>query len=156
LRAGRRAILQIAPVNATAPTPSSPDSSRLTWTSAPRRFPPGRQKIVGPIVLATHDWSRPQRGSPRMFDQDFLEWFTTVHPATLPAVYVPLAIWAFWYGLRVGVPVATSALLFVAGMALWTLLEYLIHRFSFHFVPRGRVTSIAAYLIHGVHHAYPD
>jgi hypothetical protein len=42
-------------------------------------------KIVGPIVLATHDWSRPKAGEPRMFDQAFLEWFTKVHPVVLPA-----------------------------------------------------------------------
>ena len=42
------------------------------------------------------------------------------------------------------------------GVLLWTLLEYLIHRFSFHFTPRGRVGVVMAYLIHGVHHAYPE
>jgi len=139
---------------------SAPDarssSQRPTWLSAPRRFPPGRQRIIGPIVLATHDWSRPHPGGPRMFDQSFLEWFSHVHPAVLPAVYVPASIWTFWLGLQAGVSIPASAALFVAGLALWTFLEYVIHRYSFHFAPRGRVGIILAYLIHGVHHAYPE
>lgn len=113
-------------------------------------------QIVGPIVLATDDWSRPKAGEPRMFDQSFLEWFTHVHPAALPAVYVPLAIWTFWRGLSAGVSIAQSCALVAAGLFLWTLMEYVIHRFSFHFAPRGRFGVILAYLVHGVHHAYPE
>ena len=115
-----------------------------------------RMRIVGPIVLSTHDWSRPQVGEPQMFNQPFIEWFTTVRPAMLPAVYVPLAVWMFWLGLRSGVSVSASIAWFVAGLALWTLMEYVIHRFSFHLAPRGRFGVVLAYLIHGVHHAYPE
>jgi dihydroceramide fatty acyl 2-hydroxylase len=143
------------------PTVSTHDSSPLkrarpTWLSAPRRFPPGRIRILGPIVLATHDWSRPQSGEPRMFDQAFLEWFTYVNPAVLPAVFIPIVAWLFWLGLRSGISIPLSLAWFAAGLGLWTLMEYLIHRFSFHFAPRGRFGVILAYLIHGVHHAYPE
>lgn len=113
-------------------------------------------RIVGPIVLATHDWAHPQPGEPRMFDQSFLEWFTVVHPAMLPAIYIPTAIWTFVLGLRSGLTTSTSLAWLVGGLALWTLMEYVIHRFSFHFAPRGRIGVIFAYLIHGVHHAYPE
>lgn len=146
------------PSAGTSQPSSSPGSLpvRPTWLSAPRLWPPREQRIVGPIVLTTHDWSRPQAGEPQMFNQPLLEWFTTVRPATLPAVYVPLAAWMFWLSLRAGVPVPISIGLFVAGLALWTLMEYLIHRFSFHFTPHGRFGATLAYLVHGVHHAYPE
>jgi sterol desaturase/sphingolipid hydroxylase (fatty acid hydroxylase superfamily) len=62
----------------------------------------------------------------------------------------------FWLGLRAGVSISFSIALFVAGLALWTLMEYVIHRFSFHFTPHGRFGATLAYLIHGVHHAYPE
>jgi sterol desaturase/sphingolipid hydroxylase (fatty acid hydroxylase superfamily) len=144
-----------APGVPASPTDAS-SSSRPTWLSAPRRFPLGRQRIIGPIVLATSDWSRPQAGEPRMFDQAFLEWFSHVHPATLPAIYVPASIWITWLGLQAGISMPASAMLFVAGLVLWTFMEYMIHRYSFHFAPRGRIGVILAYLIHGVHHAYPE
>src|SRR5437762_9516324 len=101
-------------------TPNSPPPGappRATWLSAPRRFPPTQQKIVGPIVLATHDWSRPQAGEPQMFNQPFPEWFTTVHPATLPAVYVPLAAFIFWLGVRSGLSFQSSIIASVGGVA---------------------------------------
>lgn len=142
------------------PTPVPPVStsgagSPLTWLSAPRRFPLGRVRILGPIVLAIHDWSRPKPGEPRMFDQSFLEWFTWVHPASVPIVYTPVAAWLLWRGFS-GVGPLPALGLFAAGVFLWTLMEYLIHRFSFHFTPHGRVGVVLAYLIHGVHHAYPE
>jgi len=149
--------MQAPSVGTSAPgsRPSDP-SPRPTWLSAPRRFPPARQRILGPIVLATHDWSRPQAGEPRMFDQAFLEWFTCVNPLVLPAIYIPTSIWVFWLGLRTGISVPLSMAWFVAGLAAWTFMEYVIHRFSFHFAPRGRFGVILAYLVHGVHHAYPE
>jgi dihydroceramide fatty acyl 2-hydroxylase len=146
------------PSAGTSQPSSSPGGvpARPTWLTAPLRWPPTEQRIVGPIVLTTHDWSRPQAGEPQMFNQRFIEWFTTVRPAMLPAVYVPLAAWMFWLGLRSGVSVSASIALFIAGLALWTLMEYVIHRYSFHHAPRGRFGVVLAYLIHGVHHAYPE
>jgi sterol desaturase/sphingolipid hydroxylase (fatty acid hydroxylase superfamily) len=41
-------------------------------------------------------------------------------------------------------------------MFAWTLIEYVIHRFSFHYTPRGRIGMFYAYMIHGVHHAFPE
>ena len=69
---------------------------------------------------------------------------------------LPTSIWVFWLGLRAGISVPVSIVWFVAGLATWTFMEYVIHRFSFHFAPRGRFGVILAYLIHGVHHAYPE
>ena len=112
--------------------------------------------MVEPIGLAVHDWSRPQPGRPRMFDQDVLEWFSHIHPASLVVVYVPASAFFVWRGLALGLSLAFSAALFVAGMFGWTLLEYLIHRFSFHYIPRGRIGMFYAYMIHGVHHAFPE
>jgi sterol desaturase/sphingolipid hydroxylase (fatty acid hydroxylase superfamily) len=131
-------------------------ASRKTWSNAPQRFPPGRFSVVEPIGLAIHDWSRPQPGRPRMFDQDWLEWFSRIHPMSLVAVYVPASMFFVWYGLRSGLSPALSTALFAAGLFTWTLIEYLIHRFSFHYIPRGRIGMFYAYMIHGVHHAFPE
>ena len=129
---------------------------RPTWSNAPRRFPPGRFSIVEPIGLAVHDWTRPQPGKPRMFDQNFFEWFSHIHPLSLVVVYVPASAFFLWYGLTSGLSASWSAMLFAAGWFGWTLLEYLIHRFSFHYVPRGPIGMFYAYMIHGVHHAFPE
>jgi sterol desaturase/sphingolipid hydroxylase (fatty acid hydroxylase superfamily) len=91
-----------------------------------------------------------------MFDQDFLEWFSHIHPLSLIVVYVPASAIFLWQGLSKGLSISSSALLFAVGVVAWTLLEYLIHRFSFHYTPRGRIGMFYAYMIHGVHHAFPE
>jgi hypothetical protein len=39
---------------------------------------------------------------------------------------------------------------------LWTFLEYVFHRFPFHLTPHNKLEVIIGYLIHGVHHAFPE
>ncbi len=52
---------------------------------------------------------------------------------------------------------ATSlVLVYAAGLLTWTLVEYLMHRFSFHHTPASARQVAFGYLVHGVHHAYPD
>jgi sterol desaturase/sphingolipid hydroxylase (fatty acid hydroxylase superfamily) len=43
------------------------------------------------------------------------------------------------------------------GVFSWTLLEYLLHRFLFHFEPDpgSELQKDASFLIHGIHHDYP-
>ena len=91
-----------------------------------------------------------------MFNHPFLERFTGTRPRTLVLIFLPVAGASLWAGLRSGWSPLASCLLFVAGVALWTLMEYLMHRFIFHLTPRGRVGVLFAYLIHGVHHAFPE
>ena len=134
----------------------APEVERLTWLSAPRRFPPGQFRIVGPLMLGVHDWSNPQRGRPRLFEQDLLEAVTCAHPALLAAIYIPASLCSLWLARRAGLPAPVVIGCAGGGLLVWTLLEYLFHRFSFHFTPRSRVGVIFAYLIHGVHHAFPD
>src|SRR5438445_8588866 len=48
------------------------------------------------------------------------------------------------------------AALFLLGVLLWTLIEYLIHRYVFHYQPKTRLGKRLHYIIHGVHHDYPN
>ncbi len=149
------AVNTIPPARDTAPA-ASPHSRPAGWASAFDHFKPGRFVLIAPIALGVHDWSKPREGSPRMFDQAVLEWFTWARPSTLAMIYVPLAAFLFWRGLASGVPWPAAVALFVVGVFAWTLIEYVMHRFSFHFTPTGRLGVFFAYLIHGVHHAFPE
>jgi sterol desaturase/sphingolipid hydroxylase (fatty acid hydroxylase superfamily) len=42
------------------------------------------------------------------------------------------------------------------GILLWTLFEYLIHRYVFHYEPKTRLGKRVHYIVHGVHHDYPN
>ena len=91
-----------------------------------------------------------------MFNFSLLERFTGTRPRTLVVIFLPISVGFVWMGLVAGWSPAASALLFGAGVLLWTLMEYLMHRFVFHLTPRGRFGVLFAYLIHGVHHAFPE
>jgi sterol desaturase/sphingolipid hydroxylase (fatty acid hydroxylase superfamily) len=45
---------------------------------------------------------------------------------------------------------------FVAGLFVWTLTEYLLHRFVFHYEPKTGWGKRLHFLMHGVHHDYPQ
>lgn len=78
------------------------------------------------------------------------------HPA-LPFVLVPPVV-GFWLDRWMAGPAAgplASGALFVGGALLWTLIEYLMHRFLFHFPARGTLARVVRFVVHGHHHATP-
>ncbi len=93
----------------------------------------------------------------RLFKSDFLEYFTHIHPAAVLAVWVPI-IGVFLF-LSVAQPAPWREifvpLCVLGGLFLWTLVEYGLHRFVFHFEPRSERQKRLSYLFHGVHHAQP-
>lgn len=119
------------------------------------RFPSGRIPIIGPIGLMVHDWSKPVDGHPRLFDHSALELLTTAHPRVVVSVYSLLAVALLWSGVDAGLSASVVVRRAAAGIAVWTLTEYLMHRYACHFVPRTRTGVALPYLSHGVHHAYP-
>jgi sterol desaturase/sphingolipid hydroxylase (fatty acid hydroxylase superfamily) len=92
----------------------------------------------------------------RLFESDVLEFFTHIHPAVVAAIWLPVTLIFLVLALRapeVGVP--GLVLTFALGLVTWTLAEYLLHRFVFHFKPRTAWQERLAFLFHGVHHAQP-
>ena len=93
----------------------------------------------------------------RMFESDFMEFFSRVHPITPLVLYLPVvgamlyvSVWQLQLSLM------AVAALFLLGILLWTLTEYLIHRYSFHYQPKTRIGTRLPYITHGVHHDYPS
>jgi len=95
--------------------------------------------------------------SARLFESRFLEIFTHVHWSVPIIVYLPLVVWCLWFSPAAGV--LSSAVLvmeFAAGLFVWTLTEYLLHRFVFHYEPTSTWGKRLHFLMHGVHHDYPQ
>jgi len=94
----------------------------------------------------------------RLFPSDRMEFFTHIHPAVVPALWLPVAAVFLAQGVLLsrsaGLPlVAIPA--FFGGIILWSFAEYCLHRFIFHFTPRTPRQKRIAFLMHGVHHAQP-
>ena len=95
----------------------------------------------------------------RLFRSDALEFFTHIHPAVVLVMYVPVVVIFLAIGIA-GRAAGSSPLgvlgLYAAGLLFWSLLEYVLHRYVFHFEPRGARLKWVWYLIHGVHHEQPQ
>ena len=95
--------------------------------------------------------------SVRMFDSNFMEFLSRVHPATPFVVYLPLIAGSLYFAVaHMQFSVSSVARLFVLGVAIWTLLEYIIHRYLFHYEPSSRIGKQLHFVVHGVHHDYPN
>ena len=93
----------------------------------------------------------------RMFKSDFLEAFSKVHWSVPLFIYVPVIGYLFYLSI---VDYKVSALdmsgLIVAGLFIWTITEYLLHRFIFHFHATTDFGKRISFMFHGVHHDYPN
>ena len=92
----------------------------------------------------------------RIFESDFLEALSHPQWRTILVIWVPVVVLLFgasiaWADLAWG-PAALWAL---GGLVLWTLTEYLLHRFVFHFQPRSALGRKIHFMAHGIHHLDP-
>lgn len=100
-------------------------------------------------------YQRHQSG--RMFESDFFEFFSRVHPATPFVLYIPVGLAVLGWALLTGVTTwAWSVAFFPLGWFAWQLLEYVLHRSLFHWEGSGPFTRRMHDILHGYHHLYPD
>ncbi len=93
----------------------------------------------------------------RLFQSNFLEFFTHISPITVTVIWLPVAIllliWPVFSGGSLGWNILAA---FAVGLFIWTLAEYTLHRFVFHFPPKTPRMERITFLFHGVHHAQPQ
>jgi sterol desaturase/sphingolipid hydroxylase (fatty acid hydroxylase superfamily) len=98
----------------------------------------------------------PQKGEIRLFSNPLLERLSRISPWTVLAVYVPMVAFSIWKSFTVGISSGLFGILFVSGIAFWTLFEYSLYRYVFHFFPEGPFQERVQFLFHGIHHQYPN
>jgi sterol desaturase/sphingolipid hydroxylase (fatty acid hydroxylase superfamily) len=95
--------------------------------------------------------------SVRMFKSDLLEGLSKVYFFVPLIIYVPVIIYLLYKAIFVAVIGAgTFVLLLAGGLFVWTFVEYILHRFVFHFVPKQKWALRLHFIFHGVHHDYPN
>lgn len=95
--------------------------------------------------------------SVRMFKSDFMEFCSHVHPTVPLVLYLPVIGWMLYAAFfRCHLSILAVAGLFALGVLSWTLLEYIIHRYVFHYEPKSRWGERLHFIVHGVHHDYPN
>lgn len=92
----------------------------------------------------------------RMFETPLIERFSRVHPAAPFVFYLPIVFYLGYHAFSNGITVAPFVGFVVAGALLWTLAEYILHRWVFHYVGPAAWQRRVHFIIHGVHHDYPN
>ena len=95
----------------------------------------------------------------RLFKSDFLEFFSHISPLAVTILWLPVALF-FLARAILQAPDGTFQLSiplgFLLGLFIWTLSEYLLHRFVFHFQAKSERGQRITFLFHGIHHAQPQ
>lgn len=96
------------------------------------------------------------KGQAQLFKNQYVEYLTKTHPLVIWGMYLPVLTLLPYYSSHVLNFSSTSIFLFfIAGMFFWSLTEYILHRFAFHYhadTERGKKLN---YILHGNHHEYP-
>jgi sterol desaturase/sphingolipid hydroxylase (fatty acid hydroxylase superfamily) len=108
-------------------------------------------------IIASSPKRAPRPETTRMFASDFFEWFSRVNPAVPFVAWVPVMVFVLYRSYGRGVlSLGETASLFASGVLIWSLTEYLLHRFVFHWESDTRFGRRFHFLLHGVHHDYPS
>ena len=92
----------------------------------------------------------------RLFKSDFLEFFTHVSPIVVLVIWVPVAGYFVYRSVVIETPpVYVFPTGLILGLFIWTLAEYLLHRFIFHFPAKTAWQKRLSFLFHGIHHEQP-
>lgn len=91
-----------------------------------------------------------------MFKNPILDSLTRTHIAWPLSIFYGMATLLLGYTLYEGfIGTGASILLFVGGLLVFTLVEYLIHRYTFHMEADTPEKERLQYVLHGAHHDYP-
>ena len=97
--------------------------------------------------------------SVRMFKSDFLEVLSKVHYTVPLYIFVPVILYCTYKSFfEAGISFLLYLGLFIAGLFIWTIVEYIMHRFVFHYKPNEnwQWAQRLHFIMHGVHHDYPS
>lgn len=98
-----------------------------------------------------------KKESIRLFENPWLEKATHVHPIVPILFWVPVILFFIWRSLGIAqIEWFSFFFLFFVGGVTWTLAEYLLHRYAFHFDAKSKFLKRLVYMSHGIHHDQPQ
>lgn len=96
-------------------------------------------------------------GTAKLFKNKYLDLLTRTSPLIIIPLDLLIIAGVLLYGYRYGkFDVERHWYLFFLGVFSWTLMEYVMHRFAFHFESTKKKIQDTVYAIHLVHHHYPN
>ena len=96
------------------------------------------------------------KGTKVLFKNRWIERLSRTHisiPITIFLLYSGGLL--YWSVVNTSLPVSTTIGLFFTGLLVFTLVEYVMHRYLFHMDTYTAFRKKIQYAFHGVHHDYP-
>jgi sterol desaturase/sphingolipid hydroxylase (fatty acid hydroxylase superfamily) len=84
-----------------------------------------------------------------------MEALSKVHFSVPLFIYTPVIGFMTWRAFDNGISPGYYFLFLAMGLVIWTITEYVLHRFVFHFEPSSAWGKRVHFIFHGVHHDYP-
>lgn len=92
----------------------------------------------------------------KIFKNSFLEKLTKSNPKLTITFYSILIALFFFLNYRFNsIGIWATLGFYVVGLFMWTLMEYILHRFVFHIDEYLPFMKRFHYVVHGIHHEYP-
>jgi len=120
-------------MSATAPAPSSLIAARPTTRAAAPK----------PVTC-------------QMFETPLIERFSRINPVTPFLFWLPVLGYAAYHAAGNGVGLGVGVALGLAGLLAWTFAEWTLHRYLFHYVGPRPWQRRMHFVLHGVHHDFPQ
>jgi sterol desaturase/sphingolipid hydroxylase (fatty acid hydroxylase superfamily) len=93
----------------------------------------------------------------RIFENPILEAMTHVHPIVPLLLWGPVVLGLSFYALFIqGLSLIPFLLIGFGALLAWTLFEYVLHRYLFHYPAKSRLGKYLVFLFHGLHHDDPN
>ena len=91
----------------------------------------------------------------KLFKNNILNSLSKVHFTVPLYIFVPAILFFSYKAFAQNITVTGFIFYFIAGLVIWTITEYLLHRFIFHYHPTSEFGKKMHFIFHGVHHDYP-
>ena len=93
----------------------------------------------------------------RLFENSILEALSHVHPIVPLIVWAPVVMYFLYQAFtHTALSAFSASSLVAAGVLFWSLNEYLMHRYFFHYPATSKVGKRIVFLFHGNHHDDPQ
>jgi len=91
----------------------------------------------------------------KLFKNNIFDSLSKVHFTVPLFLFIPTILFFCYQALEDNLALLTFSGYFGAGIVVWTITEYFLHRFIFHYHPSSDFGKQIHFIFHGVHHDYP-
>lgn len=91
----------------------------------------------------------------KLFKSNLFNSLSKVHYTVPLYIFIPAIVFFAYNAFSHGISITDFAIYFVGGLIIWTITEYVLHRFVFHYHPTSEFGKKIHFIFHGVHHDYP-